>query len=103
MENKKNDLENYISSLSENEQEKFKDLIEECRQREKDITGYSEKTKKNIQILANVMTNIVKDLNIMLDNIQKTNQTLMQVKEEQKEIQNTKFLENLPDDKFFKV
>lgn len=99
----KSNLENFISSLSENEQEKFKDLIEECRKRERDIREYSDRTKRNIQTLATIMTNMVRDINYISETLEKTNNMLQETKQVCEEKARTKFLEELPEDSFFKA
>jgi hypothetical protein len=60
-------IDDYVTTLSPEEREKFHDLIEECRRRELQLDEYSRSTKDSLEALSRHSVETAKKLKDLLD------------------------------------
>jgi len=91
----KKSIEDVINSLSEEEKEKFKDLINEALERDRIIKANTEKALKALKSFSEHRS--------LLQSIKEEAATLRKLREELQSMKYTLYLTAIPDSKFYRA
>ena len=100
--NKEKGIKDILSSLSPEERELHKDLIDECMQRELDVEKHSKNIKENFEKLNKISAKIVTDFDTLLKTTEYINNILSDSQEKITNYSNID-LRFIPEEEFVKA
>ena len=94
----KNLIDEYVDTLTDEEKEQFKDLIDETRKREKELDKSFSNIKSDLTEFFNSFEMIFKGLEVLNKSVRDTNEALSKAVEDIKEKNNKMILENFTEE-----